>query len=450
MNRHEKTKTERTQMEKMMLSQISRRSFIRSATAAGVAASMTGSLRGQDKAVSAAEKINVGVIGCGGMGNANMNEVKGQKDVNIVGLADVDTKHLAQTIANAKEAGHNPTGYADYRKLLERNDLDGVIIATPDHWHAIPAIHAAQAEKDIYCQKPLTHNLHEGRVMVQAARKHKRVTQMGNQIHATENYHRVAEIIQSGVLGDIGLIRVWMAENRGPGGRGTAPEAQPPAELDYDAWLGPAPKKPYTKLRSHFHWRYFWDFGGGHFLDFVCHLHDLVHWGMQVNAPLTATASGSKYHVKDDSDTPNTLIAAFEYPNFMVEWSMTGTNAHGLEGRGSGVMFHGTKAALHCHYGDFVIIPENKDEPIVLPEPTLPRSPGQERQWLDHIKTRELCDCDFEYGHRLTSVGHLGNIAYRTGEKLQWDAAAERITNHKAANALLTREYRSPYTLPKV
>jgi predicted dehydrogenase len=425
-------------------------------SAAGLAASVAVSAGAQDKLIAAAEKINIGVIGCGSMGNGNMRVVLGQKDVNLVALADVDQKHLGQTIDSVKgakgaqAANHNPTGYHDYRKLLDRKDIDGVIIATPDHWHAITAIHAMQAGKDVYCQKPLTHNLNEGRAMVQAARKHKRITQMGNQIHATENYHRVAEIVQSGILGDISLVRIWMAENRFPGGHGKAPQEKPPAELDYDFWLGPAPKRPYTKLRSHFTWRYFWDYGGGHFLDFVCHLHDLVHWGMQVDAPRTISASGGKYLVEDDSNTPNTLLAVYEYPGFLVEWSMTGTNAHGLEGRGAGVMFQGTRATLHCHYGDFKIIPEGKDQQIELPPKTLARSPGQERQWLDRIKTRELCDCDFEYGHRLTSVGHLGNIAYLSGEKINWDAEAERITNHPQANELLIREYRAPYTLPEV
>jgi predicted dehydrogenase len=435
-------------MEKSIMLQISRRHFIHS-SAAGFATAIATTARAQKRPVAAAEKINLGVIGCGGMGNSNMREVQSQKDVNIVALADVDQQHLGHTMAAARAAKHKPTGYHDYRKLLDRQDLDGVIIATPDHWHAITSIHAMQAGKDVYCQKPLTHNLHEGQVMVQAARKYQCVTQMGNQVHATENYHRVVEIVQSGVLGDISLIRVWLAENRFPDGRGTAVTGQPPAELDYDFWLGPAPKRPYTKLRSHFTWRYFWDYGGGHFLDFVCHLHDLVHWGMQVNAPLAIAAAGGKSMIEDDSTTPNTLLATYEYPEFLVEWSMTGTNAHGLEGRGAGVMFHGTQATLHCHYGDFKILPKGKDQPIELPEKSLTRSPGHERQWLDRIKTRELCDCDFEYGHRLTSVGHLGNIAYRTGEKIKWDAEAERVTNHPQANDFLTREYRVPYILPE-
>ena len=169
-----------------------------------------------------------------------------------------------------------------------------------------------------------------------------------------------------------------------------------------------------------------------------------------VDAPRTVTATGGKYLVQDDSDTPNTLLAAYEYPGFLVQWSMNGTNAHGLEGRGAGVMFHGTRATLHCHYGDFKILAEGKNQQIELPAKTLPRSPGHERQWLDRIKTRQPCDCDFEYGHRLTSVGHLGNIAFRTGEKIKWDSQAERVTNHPRANDFLTREYRAPYTLPEV
>lgn len=397
----------------------------------------------------ASESIVLGFIGVGGMGSGLLSIFKQQPGVRVAAVCDLDEAHLGQ----AKEsAGAKTDGYADFRKVLDRKDIDAVVIATPDHWHAIPTLLACQAGKDVYCEKPLSYRIAEGRAMVDAAAKHKRITQMGNLIHAGENYHRVVEIVRSGALGPIFKTRVWMAANRNaPAGLGSPADGPPPAGLDYDFWLGPAPKRPYNPNRSHFNFRYFWDYAGGVLTDFCCHIVDLVHWAMEVDAPESIVATGGRYALKDNAETPDTLEILYHYgKGFDMIWSQVDASKHGFEGKGLGIMFQGVKATLVADYGGFEIFGES-DEKIPLPEPSLPRSVGHHREWLDAIKSRTECSCNFAYGHRLTSVGHLGNISLWTGEKLAWDAQAERVLNHAQANEHLRRqEYRAPWALPQV
>jgi predicted dehydrogenase len=368
--------------------------------------------------------------------------------VNVAAVCDVDEKNALR----AKDAaGGKPDVYADFRKVLDRKDIDAVVIGTPDHWHAIPAILACQAGKDVYCEKPLGYAVGESRRMADAAAKHKRVTQMGNLIHASETYRRMVEIVRSGVLGEIPKVRIWM--NSTFGDFGNPVDGTPPAGVDYDTWLGPAPKRAFNANRFHFRWRYFWDYGGGWLSDFVAHLLDPVHWAFDVQAPTRITGLGGRYLMKDNTETPDTFEVVFQYekPDFELVWSHQSYRAPGFFDRGTGIAFCGTKATLHGHYHDYKIVPVEKDAEIVEPEKTLPRSPGHHREWLNAIRTRELPPCNFEYGHRLSSVGHLGNIALRTGQNLSWDPAGERFTNSDEANRYLLREsYRAPWSLPEV
>ncbi len=238
--------------------------------------------RGQPDAarIAANDKIVLGFIGTGGMGSGLIDIFKKFPQVEIAAVCDVYEPHLRRAQSSA---GGTPEAYRDFRRVLDRKDLDAVVVATPDHWHAIIAIMACQAGKDVYCEKPLGHRIQETRAMVTAAEKAGRVTQMGNLIHAGENYHRVVEIVRSGVLGKISKTRVWMAADRR--GLGRPADGVPPDRCDYDFWLGPAPKRPFNPNRFTFNWRYFWDYGGGILTDFCCHIVDLVHWAMDVEAP---------------------------------------------------------------------------------------------------------------------------------------------------------------------
>ena len=401
------------------------------------------------KSASPNESITLGFIGVGGMGTGLLNIFRKMPDVRVAAVCDVYEAHRlrAKSIADGK-----PDDYGDFRKILDRKDIDAVVVATPDHWHAIPTILACQAEKDVYCEKPLAFRINEGRAMVDAANKFKRVTQMGNLIHAGENYHRVVEIVRSGVLGPIMKTRVWMAGDRGP--IGTPADMAPPPGVDYDLWLGPAPKRPFNPNRFTFNWRYFWDYGGGYLTDFVCHIVDLVHWAMDVDAPTSIAATGGRYVTKDNAETPDTLEVIYHYDKgengFDMVWSQTDRSSLGFADKGMGILFQGTEASLVADYNSFKIYPE-KGHKIELPEKSLPRSVGHHREWLNAIKSRGETSCRFEYGQRLSTVGHLGNISLWTGETLKWDAKTERVTNHPEANAHLSRpEYRAPWSIPKV
>lgn len=440
----------------------SRREFLTASALTGAALTRASAF-GQDYAesvgkktargkVGANDKIVLGFIGVGGMGTGLLNIFKNEQefpDVEIAAVCDVYEPHALKA---QSAAGGKPKVYGDFRKVLDRKDVDAVVVATPDHWHAIPAIMACQAEKDVYCEKPLSHRVNEGRAMVQASRKHKRITQMGNLIHAGDNYHRVVEIVRSGALGQITKTRVWMAADRS--GLGKPADTAPPAGCDYNFWLGPAPDRPFNPNRFTFNWRYFWDYGGGILTDFTCHLVDLVHWSMDVNAPKTIVATGGRYALQDNCEVPDTLEVVYEYERkdgspFQLVWSITDASTHGFENKPQGVLFQGTKGTLFATYRTYEIFPEH-GQTIDEPPPSLPRAVEHHREWIDNIRTREQCSCHFEYGHRLTTVGNLGNVSLWSGEKLHWDAESEKVVNHPEANRFLTKEYRKPWVLPTV
>jgi len=412
------------------------------------AANLTGQAPAEQKTLPPSEKIVLGFIGVGGMGTGLLNIFKKHPQVSVAAVCDVHEPHLNQARAQAEPS---PAVFSDFRRVLDRKDIDAVVIATPDHWHGIITVMACQAGKDVYCEKPLAHRIEEGRAMVQAVEKFKRISQMGNLIHAGDNYHRVVEIVRSGVLGKISKTRVWMAADRS--GLGRPSDCDPPAGCDYDFWLGPAPKRAFNPNRFTFNWRYFWDYGGGILTDFCCHIVDLVHWAMEVDAPRTISASGGRFALADNAEAPDTLEVIYEYEKagqkFLMVWSQTDANAHGLENQGLGIMFQGTNATLVANYEHYKIIPE-KGQKIEEPPQSLPRSRGHHQEWLASIKSRVPCSCHFGYGHRLTTVGSLGNISLWTGEKLVWDPVAERITNHPEANQYLTKTYRQPWTFPTV
>lgn len=427
-----------------------RRHFLGStvALAAGLGAPPArAACRPSARIIGANDSVTLGFIGVGGMGTGLLNIFKEVDDVRVAAVCDVYEPHRLRA---REAAGNSPDAHDDFRKVLDRPDIDAVVVATPDHWHAIPIILACQAGKDVYGEKPLAYSIGEGRRIVEATQKYDRVTQMGNLIHATENYHRVAEIVQSGVLGRISKARFWMS--RLPDGLGHPADTAPPAGCDYDAWLGPAPARPFNPNRFTFHWRWYWDYAGGLLADFVCHLVDPIVWGMEATAPVSVVASGGRYVSDDNAETPDTMEVTWHYPDrggWDLVWSQQSSNGNGFYGRPAGIAFEGANGTLHAHYDDFEIIPARKGEELSLPEPTLPRSPGHHREWIDKVKSRERCSCNFDYGHRITSVAHLGNMALRSGQRLDWDAANERVTNEAAANELLFRAaYREPWDLP--
>ena len=426
-------------------SSTSRRAFVQLAAAGlGLAASSTARA-----AASASDRVQVGFIGLGGQGTNRLNEFMRQNDVDAAAVCDLDSQHLERAAAIVeKQQGRKPATFHDFRKLLERKDLDAVMIATPDHWHALPVIQACQAGKDVFIEKPLAYSVGEGRAMVNAARKYARISQMGNHIHNDRpTYRRVVEVIRSGALGSI--HRIDCSLTTGNKGIGHPQNSAPPPELDYEFWLGPAPRRPYNPNRSHYNYRYFWDYSGGVLIDFWCHYTDVAYWALDLTAPQSLTAVGGRWAVDDNAETPDTLEVLCQYPkNLILTWTLHPNGRPGFDHMGSSVIFEGSAATLVTNYNKFeVYVKGALAKDFQAPAPSIPDSPGHIREFLDSIKSRTRTTCDIEYGNRLTKGGLLANIAYRTGERLYWDDDHERFTGHTQANRYVTRTYRKPWKL---
>ncbi len=387
-------------------------------------------------------------IGLGGMGTNRLKGFLRHPDVNVVAVCDLDAEHVAQAAELVKQSrGVSPAALADFRKVLDLKEIDAVCIATPDHWHALPTVQACQAGKDVFVEKPLSYSIGEGRAMVKAARRYQRVTQMGNHIHNDlPNYRRAVEVVQSGLLGKIQHVNVWKtSESKG---LGAPPDSAPPAGFDYATWLGPAPKRPYNKNRSHFNYRYFWDYSGGMFIDFWCHITDVAYWALDLKAPKSVVATGRRELTDDNGETPNFMDLVYEYPGLNMTWSLCPLAPAGFEDKGIGCVFQGTEGSLFVDYGSNALYVKGK--PVLdfkRPEPKIANSPGHLREFLDSVKSRKLTTCDVEYGHRLTKAGLLGNIAYRTGGRIAWDDEREQITSDSKANKMVMRKYQKPWKL---
>lgn len=408
-------------------------------------------------AISPNEKILVACIGIGGMGRSNLRDFLAHDDCEVVALCDVDRNHLTETQAEVKEkTGKSPDVYADFREVLARTDIDAVMIGTPDHWHCPIAALACQAGKDVYVEKPLGHNIHEARLAVDAARRGGRITQMGTQVHQTETYRRAVELVKTGKLGEVSKVRIWIANNNAPEGLGNPADADPPEHLDYNFWLGSAPDRPYNEKRSHFNWRYFWDYGGGWLGDMGCHILDPVFWALDLDAPTRVSSVGGRYVTRDLAEVPDTQEALWEFPAqpgrdhpLQLVWSLTTGNGRGLEGSGKGILICGTEGTLNVDYGFF----KHFDKGGELVEEFRPEDDGlgaagksHKREFLDGMRTRTRCSCDIEYGHKLTTVLHLGNIAHRTGRVLHWDAEREEFAGDPDASRLVGREHRQGWS----
>lgn len=418
----------------------SRREFLQ-ASAAGLAAT-------QVARSAPSDRIRVGFIGLGGQGTGRLNGFMKHADVDAVAVCDVDDAHVERAAGLVVKAqGRAPQKFKDYRKLLELKDLDAVMIATPDHWHALPSVDACKAGKDVFVEKPLAYSIGEGRAMVEAAKRYGRVTQMGNHIHNDlPNYRRVVEMVQSGKLGKIHRVYCALASNEKS--LPTPADAAPPAGLDYDMWLGPAPKRAYNATRSHFTYRYFWDYSSGYFIDFWCHYADLAYWALDLQAPKNVAAAGGRWIAKDNAETPDVLEVVYEYPEMVLTWTMHPKGRPGYDHMGSCVIFEGDDATLVANYSRHEVwVKGKRADDFPRPAQTIPDSPGHIREFLDAIKTRAKCTCNVEYGHRLNTGGLLGVIAFRTGERIGWDAARERVIGSKQAQKMVMRRYRKPWRI---
>ena len=432
---------------------ITRRDFVKDSTITAVGTSLAlsaGPFAG--RVLAANDKIVVGVIGCGGQGRTNMRDFLRQPDVEIAAVCDVYDANLHQAV---EMTDGKATGYKDFRKLLERKDIDAVIIATPDHWHALPMIQACEAGKDVYVEKPLSHTIHEGRRMVEAARQHQRIVQVGTQQRSGAHFQRAVDVVRSGKLGKVSFVRTWNCSNQFPQGIGNPPDTDPLPGLDWDMWLGPAPYVRYNRNRCINTFRWFWDYAGGMLTDWGTHLIDIVHWAMDVDAPTGIFAAGAKYHIHDNRETPDNLEVTYEYPGFMMNYSNRVLNNHGIDGHSYGIQFQGTQGTLFLDRAGFEFTPE----PLRVGDESAPstekpfKSEGSAqhfphvRNFLDCVKSRQTPISDVEIGHRSTSAALLGNIALKVRQRIAWDGKKEEVIENAEANKLLSKQYRSPWKL---
>lgn len=443
-----------------------RRNFLKkSASLAAVAGggSLPSTAASSARVLGANDRIRVGLIGCGGMGRGDLSGFLRTGEVDCVALCDVDNAQIDKTQQKVVErVGQRAELLTqDFRRVIDRNDVDAVIVATPDHWHAIPTIMACKSGKDVYVEKPLALTVPEGRVMVDVALREKRVVQMGTQQRSAEHYADAVEYVQSGKLGQVRLVRTWVyldwkAETP------VRPDAAVPEGVDYDMWLGPAPKRPFNENRFHFTFRWFWDYSGGLMTDWGAHMIDIANWAMGIKAPTSAVSIGGKFgYPNDGAETPDTQQVLWQYPNFSMIWEHALGVGRGPEAREHGVQFHGNDGVLVIDRSGWEVYPET--DQLDFKKYKTFKSTGLPRQqvrtskldyhfnhienFLECMRTREKPRSDIETGHDSMIACHLGNLAFRLGRRVDWDIEKERPINDADADRLLQRAYRKPWRL---
>jgi predicted dehydrogenase len=410
--------------------------------------------------MGANDRIRIGLIGCGGMGRGDLDDFLQVKNVECAALCDVDDEQVAKALKIVENRGGARPGLMtrDFRRVIENKEIDAVVIATPDHWHALPTIMACQAGKDVYVEKPLSVSIGEGRLMVDAARRYNRVVQMGTQQRSATHYQKAVEYVKSGKLGKIRLVKAW-AYLDWKGAVPKVPDSDPPPSVDYDMWLGPAPKRPFNKNRFHFNFRWFWDYSGGLMTDWGAHMIDVANWAMGIKAPSSAMSIGGKFGFPDDAmETPDTQQVMWAFPNFSMVWEHAVGVGRGPEAREHGVSFHGNDGVLVVDRAGWEVYPETTrlDRPDrIFKSPGVPRqSSGTEDYHLLHVKnfidcmgSRRRPNSDVEIGHNSMIACHLGNIAFRLGRQIKWDVEKEQVIGDAEAQQYVMREYRAPWKI---
>ena len=424
---------------------ITRRQFLQSTSALAVSSFFVPRVSGAE---SANDRLNVAVIGVANQGNYNLSNVASQ---NIVALCDVDENYLAKAAEKFPQAKK----FTDFRRLIDEKNIDAIVVATPDHTHAVATMAALKSGRHVYCEKPLTHTISECRAIREAAKKARKATQMGTQIHAGDNYRRVVELIQKKAIGTVQEVHVWVSG--GYGGKTRPTETPPvPEMLNYDLWIGPVEYRPYHPTYVPFNWRHWWAFGGGTLADLGCHYMDLPHWALGLHTPSTVEAEGPE---PDSESTPTWLIARYHYPQYKkggvnLTWYHGGKRPERLqlppeqmEKWKSGILFVGDQGELLADYNRHVLLPEEKFKDFTRPEPFIEKSIGHHNEWLRACKTGSPTTCNFDYSGALAESVLLGNVAFRTGKKIEWDARKLRAKNNRAADEFIRHHYRSGWKL---
>jgi len=427
-----------------------RRDFLK---AAGAAAFTTNLFTGRIKGAN--DKVTLGFIGMGAMGIGNLGYAMKTPGFQPVAVCDVYRPYLERAQAQAQKGGFDVKAVKDFREIIADRSIDAVCISTPDHWHAYMTVEACKAGKDVYVEKPACVYVEEGLKMVEAARKYQRIVQAGTMQRSGAFFKKAKEIVQSGELGDITFCHTWQAGLARKEGEGKPPDSVPPPDLDWDLWLGPAPKRPFNENRwgvSPKRWstfRYFWDYAGGAMTDWGVHLLDIVHYAFNEVMPRKIVALGDKFYVDDNVETPDSMLATFQYPKFLASYESRTCNPTPMFNRGYGTSFHGTKATLVVNRDGYWIMPVGKDAGPVVEVTDKEMRPMNEphwRNWLDCIRTRQAPIAEIETCVRSTIPCLLANISMRFGIALTWDDQAKTVVQREARQYLKAR-YRKPWKL---
>jgi predicted dehydrogenase len=445
---------------------LDRRAFVRGGAALALSAASYGRVLG------AGERIGVGFIGFGLIGKRHVLDFQAQSDARLVALAEAHQGRLEEGLALMGSQAH---GHRDFRRLLEQRDVDAVVVSTPDHWHALMTMLACAAGKDVYVEKPLTLFVREGRWMIDVAQRHRRIVQVGTQQRSGAHYQRARDLIRGGTLGPVHSVRMQVYRNIMPG-YGSPADCSPPAQLDWDLWLGPAPARPYNPNRALYHFRWFWDYSGGQMTNLGAHALDIAHWVLGSKGPLAVCSMGGRFSLRDNGETPDTQDALFEYPGWTAVWS------HREASRGQAVPYpmelFGPRGSLAISRKGFVLAADRKLDPAT----TIPQfagahptggpasvSPSEKssqlwtkpiedksgdvrgqlrahvRNFLDCVRSRRQPVADLESGHAVAVACHLANISLRLGRRIVWNSQREEIVNDAEAARHLVRPYRAPW-----
>lgn len=416
------------------------------------------------------DRIRLGFIGVGNRGDQLLDAFMVHKDCEVAALCDVYQPYLE---AAGKKAEGKAKLYHDYRQLLDQKDLDAVVIATPDHWHALQFLAACRAGKDVYVEKPLSLTIGEGRKMVEVAAETKRITTVGLHRRSSEFIREAVDLVRGGAIGKVTVAKSYHLRNESPLGIGNPADGEPPAGLDWDFWLGPAPKRAFNTNRCLYKFRWFWDYSGGQLTNFGTHYLDVIQWALGKDTPKAVCAMGGKYVMEDNRAIPDTMEAIWEYDGgTLVTFSQFNANNSPGNARGWEIEFRGTEGTLLMQEGrGYEIIPESvrtKELPALSPiarkenseqakATKMVRKPAaakgkadtadHARNFLDCVKSRKQTNCPVEVGHRSTSATLLARIALLSGERLVWDGKKEQVVNHPETNRFLSYEYRKPWRL---
>jgi predicted dehydrogenase len=442
-----------------MAKDISRRVLIGTAASTAIGAGLLGSRMRVAEAAPARganDAVNFGLIGCGGRGSYLAGIFKPLPGVKFVAVCDVNRDRAARV---QKALDGKPKAYQDFRQVLAHKEIDAIIVATTGHWHVLPMIEACAAGKDVYMEKPVGTSIGEGRAAIKAARKYDRIVQMGTQQRSWEHYRQAVEIVRSGVLGNISNVEVFDLENFTPG-FGSPPDGVAPPELDWDFYVGPSPSVPFNQNRYDRHY-WFHDYGGGWQLDWAVHHYDIVNWAMGVDSPVAAIGHGGKFAFpNDNTQWPDTFIGACEYPpgpvarnGFLLSYIFRGACSHLKENMAHGKIFYGSKGVLALDRQGYVIynyeqggkVVEEKQREVVSENEAVTR---HAKGFLDCVRAHKQPEAIVEKGHAASNPGHLMNIALRVGRRVKWNPEIEQVEGDAEANKLVTRQYRSPWSLP--